>query len=73
MKRIEDTKNFKEVLTVAKAIYVVSGLDEMHTYLFGKLELNHITEEDADKITNIVSLTYAKTTVSELNKIRAMF
>lgn len=73
MNRKQAIDNYNEAVKVAKAIYVVSGLQEMVTYLDAKVQLDYITEEDYDEIVTLVSAAYANVTVGELDKIRKMF
>lgn len=69
----EKVAKYNEAVKVAKAIYVVSGLQEMMVYLDTKVDNNDITEEDSDEIVLVVTGAYANVTVGELDKIRAMF
>lgn len=64
---------YRETVKTAKAIYVVSGLQEMIIYLDAKVEREEITEEENNEIVDIVSAAYASMTVGELDKIRNMF
>lgn len=64
---------FKETKKTAKAIYIVSGLKEMVTYLDAKEELGEITEAQSNKILDLISKECANMTYGELEKIRSMF
>lgn len=69
----EAVKKYNEAVKVAKAIYVVSGLQEMMLYLDAKVEQEEITEEDSNEIITFVSAVYANATVGELDEIRKLF
>lgn len=69
----EKVAKYNEAVKVAKAIYVVSGLQEMMVYLDAKVEREEITEEESDEIVLLATTEYTKMIVAELDKIRNMF
>lgn len=64
---------FNEAMKTAKAIYVVSGLKEMITYLDAKKSLGEITKEDSDEIIDLVTALYENADIYELAEIRNKF
>lgn len=72
MNRINEIKRMKEYAKVAKAIYIVSGLEQMNIYLDNLVMMEYITDEQMDEIIDKVTDGLANVTVGDFEKIRKM-
>ena len=72
MNRINEIKRMKEYEKVAKAIYIVSGLEQMNIYLDNLVNMEYITDEQMDEIIDKVTDGLANVTVGDFEKIRKM-
>lgn len=72
MNRINEIKRMKEYEKVAKAIYIVSGLEQMNIYLDNLVMMEYITDEQMDEIIDKVTDGIANVTVGDFEKIRKM-
>lgn len=72
MNRIKETKRVKEYEKVAKAIYIVSDLEQMNIYLDGLVMMDYITYEQMDEIIEKVTDDLVNVTVGDFEKIRKM-
>lgn len=72
MNRINEIKRMKEYEKVAKAIYIVSGLEQMNIYLDNLVMMEYITDEQMDEIIDKVTDRLANVTVGDFEKIRKM-
>lgn len=55
------------------ALYLLSDLNEVWSYLWAKIDDNYITEEEAEKLLDEVTDFYANKTFAEIQNIRKMF
>ena len=72
MNKVNEIKRMKEYGKVAKAIYIVSGLEQMNVYLDNLVMIEYITEEEMDEIIDKVTDGLANVTVGDFEKIRNM-
>lgn len=72
MNRINEIKRMKEYEKVAKAIYIVSGLEQMNIYLDNLVMMEYITGEQMDEIIDKVTDGLANVTVGDFENIRKM-
>ena len=72
MNRINEIKRMKEYEKVAKAIYIVSGLEQMNIYLDNLVMMEYITDEQMDEIIDKVTDGLANVTTDNFEKIRKM-
>ena len=72
MNRINEIKRMKEYEKVAKAIYIVSGLEQMNIYLDNLVMMEYITDEQMDEIIDKVTDGLANITTDNFEKIRKM-
>ena len=72
MNRIKEIKRVKEYEKVAKAIYIVSDLEQMNIYLDGLVMMDYITYEQMDEIIEKVTDGFANVKVGDFKKIRKM-
>lgn len=72
MNRINEIKRMKEYEKVAKAIYIVSGLEQMNIYLDNLVMMEYITDEQMDEIIDKVTDRFANVTIDNFEKIRKM-
>lgn len=69
MKEIERLRKYEKV---AKAIYIVSDLEQMNVYLDNLVMMEYITEEQMDEIIDKVTDGLANVTIDNFEKIRKM-
>lgn len=72
MNRINEIKRMREYEKVAKAIYIVSGLEQMNIYLDNLVMMEYITDEQMDEIIDKVTDGLANVTTDNFEKIRKM-
>ena len=72
MNRINEIKRVKEYEKVAKAIYIVSGLEQMNIYLDNLVMMEYITDEQMDEIIDKITDGLANVTVGDFEKIKKM-
>ena len=71
MKRtIEEMKELKAIELNAKALYIMSDLTNVWDYLYGVIEREAITEEEADQMVERISHSLAETYCFQLEEIR---
>ena len=70
MMKIEHMRTMKTIKLNAKAIYLLSDLNEVWTYLWGKIDDKVISEDEADRILNIIDDECKNLTVAQINKFK---
>lgn len=62
----------RDIKLNAKALYIVSDLTEVYTYLFAKVDDGNITAQDADKIVEELNVECANILVGKIENIKKM-
>lgn len=70
MMKIEHMRTMKTIKLNAKAIYLLSDLNEVWTYLWGKIDDKVISEDEADRILNIIDDECKNLTVAQINEFK---
>lgn len=72
MNKIKEIERINKYEKVAKAIYIVSDLEQMNIYLDGLVMMDYITYEQMDEIIDKVTDGLVNVTVGDFEKIRKM-
>ena len=71
--KVERIARIKMYKKNAKALYLLSDLREAVEYLYGKVDMEYMTEEEADSILNEISEECKDMTVGEIEQLKKLF